>query len=208
MTNEEFIKNVYIEGEEWRDVVGYEEHYMISSYGRIMSKGRQLSIPYLGIERIKTLDPKLMSTTEHRNNKRCNYIQTLITLYKDTSKKHYIMARLVASAFIPNPNNLPEVDHINGISTDNRACNLRWCTRTENTNNPITKAKIHNRQPIVQLKNGVLIKEWDTMSSAVSAENYSSSKISNCCTGKRKTHRGYQWMYKSDYEQLINSKQS
>lgn len=205
MTNEEFIKAVSIEGEEWKDVVGFEDHYMVSSYGRIMSKGRELNIPYLGITRIKTLDPKLMSVTVH-HNKRHSYVQILTTLHKDSDKSNHIMARLVALAFIPNPDNLPEVDHINGISTDNRASNLRWCSHTENVNNPITKSKIHKRA-VMQLKDGELIKEWPTIISAES-EGFSHSKISLCCSGKNKSHKGYQWMYKSDYDQLINIKQS
>lgn len=124
MTNEEFIKAVSIEGEKWKDVVGLEDHYMVSSYGRIMSKGRELNIPYLGTPRIKTLSPEIMEI-DTQKSRQCNYIQSAIKLYKKGNKMSFIVARLVASAFIPNPNNLPEVDHINGISTDNRASNLR-----------------------------------------------------------------------------------
>lgn len=97
---------------------------MVSSYGRLMSKGRQLDIPYLGIARIKTLSPELMTPDVNKSNSG-NYMRCNIKLHKDKVRKGHIVARIVATAFIPNPSNLPEVDHINGISTDNRVSNLR-----------------------------------------------------------------------------------
>lgn len=62
-----------------------------------------------------------------------------VRLYKNGQGKHYFIHRLAANAFIPNPNNLPCIDHINTIKTDNRVENLRWCTYKENSNNPLTR---------------------------------------------------------------------
>ena len=58
----------------------------------------------------------------------------------------FYLHRAVAELFIPNPNNKEEVDHINGIKSDNRACNLRWVTHEENVNNNLTSIKLHNKK--------------------------------------------------------------
>lgn len=62
-----------------------------------------------------------------------------VVLYKNGKHKHFKVHRLVAQAFIKNPNNLPEVDHINTIKSDNRCENLRWVTHVENCNNEKSK---------------------------------------------------------------------
>lgn len=65
---------------------------------------------------------------------------------------HWSVHKAVAMLFIPNPENKPEVDHINGDRLDNRSCNLRWCTHKQNCNNPITRKRVSeaakNRPPI------------------------------------------------------------
>lgn len=64
---------------------------------------------------------------------------------KRDGRKYYLVHRLVAMAFIPNPYNKPQVDHINGNTHDNSINNLRWVTAKENTNNPICLQKFHDR---------------------------------------------------------------
>lgn len=97
--------------EEWRDIAGYEGRYKISNQGRLMGFGRE--------------NGKILTTTIRSGYKVKN-------LYKDWHFKGFKIHRLVAQAFIPNPDNKPMINHINGIKTDNRADNLQWCTASEN----------------------------------------------------------------------------
>ena len=178
----------------WKDIEGYP-NYMISSMGRVKS----LNYNHTGEEKI--LKPSL------RNG---YYFCNLSLLGK--SKKFYIH-RLVAQAFIPNYENKPFVDHINTIRTDNKVENLRWTTRIENNNNPITKSKYvntitgrngkqHNSsKSILQFdKNMNFIKKWDNARIANRELNIAYQSISKCCKGKLKTSGGYLWGYADDYE--------
>ena len=96
--------------EEWKKVLGYEGLYVVSNFGRIigLSMGRfnnpyKIKLGYLGIH-----------------------------LCKKGKSKNFLMHRLIAQAFIPNPFNKPHINHINGVKTDNSIKNLEWCTASEN----------------------------------------------------------------------------
>lgn len=99
--------------EKWKDVEGTNGYYQISNIGRFRNQNKILKA-YLG---------------------RCGYY------YVSVWDKRKLLHRLIADAFIPNPDNKPQIDHINGIKTDNRISNLRWATHFENSNNPSTKFK-------------------------------------------------------------------
>lgn len=96
---------------EWKDIDGYEGIYQVSENGDVRSFRRQ---------RIKRL------------SKRDSNGYKYVTLYKDGEMDQRSIHRLVAKAFIPNPYNMAEVNHINGDKSYNRVCNLEWCTRSEN----------------------------------------------------------------------------
>ena len=117
----------------WRDVVGYEGLYQVSSMGRVKSLGRFIDNLVRGHywQEEKILKP----------SKRINgYVG--ISLHKDGKAKNFNIHRLVAIAFIPNPNNLPQIDHINADKTNNNVNNLRWVTAKENINNPLNMAHL------------------------------------------------------------------
>lgn len=114
--------------EEWRDIVGYEGLYQVSNQGRVRSLDREVIYPDGHIQKYKG---KVIYGYKNDNG----YI--MVTL----KGKSYRVHRLVAEAFIPNPENKPDIDHINTIRTDNRVENLRWATRSENMKNTLTRQK-------------------------------------------------------------------
>ena len=111
-----------MENEIWKDVKGYEGLYMVSNLGNVKSLGNN-----------KKRKEKMLKPCKVNNG----YLQ--ITLYKNGEIKRIYVHKLVAEAFIPNPENKPEVDHINTIRDDNKVENLCWVTKKENMNNPLTK---------------------------------------------------------------------
>lgn len=104
------------------DIKGFED-YQITDDGRVWSKKRN----------------KWLKPIHYKNT---GYFH--VNLCKDGVHYTKRIHRLVAEAFIPNHDNKPCIDHINTVKTDNRVENLKWCTYKENTNNPITKAKMEN----------------------------------------------------------------
>ena len=117
-----------MENEIWKPIKDYEGLYEVSSIGRVRS---------------------MSYTNQHGTFDRVIILKgwicggyPCIQLTKNNEKKTFKIHRLVAETFIPNPNNLPEVDHINTVRDDNRVENLRWVTHKENMNNELTKLNI------------------------------------------------------------------
>lgn len=102
-------------GEIFKPILGYEDTYKISNYGRVVSLSKKVNY----------YQEKLKSFEISRGYPR-------VSLWKNGKGKHFFIHRLVAEAFIPNLENKPQINHINGIKTDYRIDNLEWCTSKEN----------------------------------------------------------------------------
>lgn len=206
MTNQEFIESISLPNEEWRDVVGYEGHYSISSIGRIMCHERHI----------------VAKNGQKHYLKRC-LIKThfgkgyhSVALYINGTRKREYIHRLVAKTFIPNPQNKPCVDHIDCDIHNNNVSNLKWVTQKENVNNPLTR--IHAKEHFVHLYNELNGRATKIVKISLSCSTdieiypsqceaqragYNQGAISACCLGKRKSYKGYKWMYLSDYETRV-----
>ena len=137
--------------EEWRDIKDYEGLYQISNLGRVKSLVGWNGKKYISRERI--LEPT------KRNDDRATYQRAIVSLTKDGEKKDYRVHRLVAQAFIPNPENKPQVNHIDGNPLNNNVKNLEWVTDRENKlhaiENDLRIYRINtiDRQTMVELLN-------------------------------------------------------
>lgn len=128
----------------------------------------------------------------------------IVNLFKEGKKKSHFIHRLVALAFLPNPNNLSEVNHISEIKTDNRVENLEWCNREHNLNhgsrNERARKTLTNRKdlskPILQFsKTGKLIRKWTSVREVERELGFNEGNISSCCNGKYNSSYGFIWRY-------------
>ena len=124
------------EQEIWKPVVGFEGYYEVSNLGRVRSLTRTI---IRSDGKVRTFKGAILSGTKHNKGYRD------VVLTRGGVSTRYLIHRLVALAFIPNPDNKPELDHVNTIRTDNRVENLRWATRKENCGNEITHKRVLDR---------------------------------------------------------------
>lgn len=108
----------------WQDIKGFEGLYQISTSGRVKSYEKQ----WIMHHNVKMIQPPMYLRTENRHG----YLS--VALCKNKKTKHYMIHRLVAEAFIPNPENKPFINHKDFNKTNNTIDNLEWCTSKENNN--------------------------------------------------------------------------
>ena len=161
----------------WRDIEGYKGLYQISNKGRVKSLK-------WGKERILKL---------HDDGH--GYYQ--IILCNDCVRKTFKLHRLVALAFIPNPNNLPEINHRDENKKNNCVENLEWCDRVYNINYGTRNERI-SRKILQYSRSGEFIREWPSALEVERILGIANSHIIDCCRGKYKSAYGFVWRYKEE----------
>lgn len=193
MTENEARENGYV------DVKDYEGHYMVDARGNIFSLKRN----------------RVMTPCKSNNG----YLQVHLT--KDGKMKSFKIHRLVAMAFIPNPYNLPQVNHKDEDKCNNHVDNLEWCTQSYNLNyndGQKRRAKNRNYEDISRKRSNSQSKEvtqYDFDGSIIAVwknayvaekHGYDRGMINQCCIGNKKSYRGYIWKYTNSMEKQIPKK--
>lgn len=191
--------------EVWKPIKDYEEFYEVSNYGRIRSKDRIKKVPFgrSGIQKGKVI--KL-----HLNSR--GYVR--VVLSNQFGKKSFLVHRLVAAAFIENPDGLPVINHKDFNPLNNNADNLEWTTPLGNTRYSLDRGRF-KRTPewISKLKSSLDAK----MGKPVIGTNINTGEIiffnalndckkmgfqpscvSNCCNGIRHHHLGFTWRFANE----------
>lgn len=160
----------------WKSIDGFEGHYLVSDDGLVWSKRRST-----------VLKPKID-----------RYGYKVVGLSLNGRTYHRTIHRLVAEAFIPNPNNLPTVNHINEDKSDNRAVNLEWLSIVDNDNHGTRNERMANTKcklPVEQiLPDGTTVR-YKGVKDASRKTGVHRCCIALCCKNIRKTAGGYKWRY-------------
>lgn len=197
--------------EQWKSISGYEGFYEVSDVGRVKSLKR---LDRMG----KPWDERILTTYIDKYGYEC------VKLHKNNKLKHWCVHRLVAEAFISNPNNKPQINHIDGNKQNNHVNNLEWCSAKENSqhawNIGLSKISDYTRERAslankgtgnpawrggvsAFTKDGEFIMTFDTLKDAANwvmrkREKAYIAQICECCNGKYKTTYGYKWRYTKD----------
>ena len=173
----------------WKDIKGYEGYYQVSNLGNVRSVERIVDYSD-GIKRLRK--GSILKAEKNRNG----YLR--ITLSKSSKVKKMMIHRLVAQAFIPNPSNLPEINHKDEVKTNNRVGNLEWCSHLYNSRYGTRLKKLSKTVIQLDLETKQIIAEYHSAREAGRYINGSQGNISSCCRGKLKTAYGYKWEYKKE----------
>lgn len=181
--------------ERWEDIEGYEQLYQVSTKGNV--------------RRLYAHHTRLLNPYKNRNG----YL--VVTLTKDGERKYFLVHRLVAKAFIPNPRNVAVVNHRDESTDNNCVENLEWVTQKENVNYGTARERLkaslkehykdhpyHNCKPVRCVESG---KIYLSAVQAAKELNLNRKQISACLTGRHLSTGGYHWEYARSERKLRRS---
>lgn len=178
----------------WKDIAGYEGLYKVSNLGRVKSLNYR-----------KTGKEQILTPCKTANE----YLR--VSLYKNCISKQHLIHRLIAQTFIENPENLPEVNHIDEDKTNNCVSNLEWCDRKYNNNygthnEKILKTKkLRNCETAARIVSqftldGKFVNEYPSINAATRCTGINQGRICYCCKNIKgyNSAGGYIWKYKNN----------
>jgi len=177
--------------EVWKDIPGYEGVYQVSNQGNVRSLDREVKCK----NSVRFYKGRMLSQCKDDKG----YYRVLLAVAGE--HKSCQIHRLVASAFIPNPNNLPEVNHKDENPSNNSIENLEWCSKVYNLAYGTGRSRSiqSHRKKILQFDmNDKLVAEFEGVNVAAKAigKPKDATAITKCCNGKNQTAHGYKWKYK------------
>lgn len=193
--------------ETWKDVEGFEGFYQISNYGNVKSLDR-----FDGIRKIKGRNIK-------PNLKQNGYLQ--VGLRREGERKWFSIHRLVAIHFIDNPDEKPQVNHIDCNKQNNNIENLEWVTAQGNcrhaqVNGLMNPPKGENHpyyglfgersksaKKVVRYNKETGESKLYNAKILAKSDGFDVTSISKCCNKKQKTHKGYEWYFAEDFDKEI-----
>lgn len=168
--------------EQWKEVKDYEK-YQVSNYGRFRST--KTGVPVI----------KEINATGH------GYKLAFMSKGRTEDVWQTNLHRLIATAFIPNPENKPCVNHIDGNKINNRVENLEWCTHSENTRHAYRIGLLHSRfnKPVNQYDlNNTLIRKFSSIREAKKETGLDATGIGRCARGRQIQYSGFIWKFATD----------
>lgn len=197
-----------LDGEVWKDVVGYEGLYQVSNMGRVKSVKRTVSSTNPK-QSWKTINERILRSAPYGQPLKCGGKRHLgVVLYSNGKHKTEKVHRLVAMAFIPNPNNYPIINHKDENPANNKVSNLEWCDQKYNLNYGGRKERWYRSiptTPVFQYSiSGQLIARYKSVAEAARIAKISRGQIHKACSGDG-CHKaaGYIWRYVNPKPQHI-----
>lgn len=197
--------------ENWKDIDGYEGLYQVSDFGRIKSLERVTELKN-GAKRL--VSEKIRKLSNHKVAGKNGYL--IVGLSKNNITKSMLVHIIVAKSFIKNPHSKPQVNHKNGIKSDNRVSNLEWVTASENQKHALkmglqiipsgsaspmygrTGGLNNSSKKIIQIDDNKIVQKFNSIVEASLKTKIEPTNISACCRKKRKKAGGYKWEFDSN----------
>ncbi len=182
----------------WKDIEGFEGLYQVSNKGRVKSLERELI--YINGRRHLYKETILKSIRQNTG-------YYTVTLHKDRVANIKFVHRLVAQAFLPNPQSLPQVNHKDEDPSNNKLENLEWCSASYNMNYGTIKQRLRERElnhpklskAVCQYTlDGELVATYPSAMEAMRQGGFHRGHIDECCNRSKyyKTHKGFIWRFK------------